>query len=380
MFIQMWFLNFLVDIGRHLFYSKRIYRSNSCSERTISDLIDAIYSIKGIRLGMEVFRSHSIPLFLMNWETIVITQIEAVGMHGTDTCLTFTVYRWNWGCVQGKPIVPDHIQPNLTQKDTIHVLETNGNREADMYLKKMVELTLPLVGIDSQIIKVSKSVADAIVEDYNASSKAAKVYVLHGKPGCGKTTTLRLITKLVSGTLFADYNPTGVHAIRTIINQWESEMVIAYDEFDVSFEHIVCGKVTDKYLGLIPDAKDKASWNSLLDYIKRKQHVIFVMVTNKTFEEIQEMCNGDDSFLRYGRVDAHFIWPDGDDEVKKIDKKFSSQIEKKTGHTNQAIQIEDSARSDSIVSSHTTQTPHTRTSIGKKKWWDVPIKSSWRKI
>jgi energy-coupling factor transporter ATP-binding protein EcfA2 len=289
-----------------------------------------------------------------------------VGMHA-DTCVTFTVYRWNWGSVKGNPIVPDNIQPNVNHKDTIHILEANGNRADDMYLKRMVELTLPTIGIDTKILKTSTLVADAIVKDYFDGNKAAKCYILHGRPGCGKTTTLRLITKLVSGTLFADYNPTGVHAIRTIINQWDSDVVIAYDEFDVSFQHIVAGRHgTDEYSGIIPDAKDKASWNSLLDYIKRKQHVIFVMVTNKTFEEIQDMTNGDNSFLRYGRVDSHFVWPDGDDEVRKIDKK-NLVLEHKP------YQIEDSARSDSNISSHATR-------IVKKKWWSVPLKPLWRNV
>lgn len=137
---------------------------------------------------------------------------------------------------------------------------------------------------------------------------------------------------------------------------------MAYEEFDISFEKIVAGNVTEKHSGIIQDANDKASWTALLDYIKRKQNIIFVMVTNKTYDEIQKITNGDESFLRYGRIDAHFVWPEEDDDiVRKINTKPPNNENK------HLMQIEDSARSDSSKT-HTTNSP-------KNKWWDTQIKN-----
>ena len=344
--MKSWMGYLFVEVVRHFLYSKRVYRSNSTSESMIDNLVTALYSIKGIRLGTEVFRSQNIPLFLISWETIVVVQVETIGMQG-NMCATFTVYRWNWGAVKGQPIIPDNIQRTV-QADTINILESSGNRAEDMYLKRMTELTLPPNGIDSRILCKSQSVAQAIVDDYNAGGNAAKVFILHGKPGCGKSTTLRLITKLVNGTLFADYNPTGVHTVRTIISDGDdSQMVIGYEEFDVSFKKIVAGNVSIQYDRLIPDAKDKASWTSLLDYLKRKQHVIFVMVTNKSLEDIEEMTCGDESFLRYGRVDAHFVWPEGDDEAPKKINKIPFAVD--SDATSSSYMQDDSSKSDSTV-------------------------------
>lgn len=194
---HIWFMNFFIDIAKHILYSKRIYRSTS-ADSILSDLADAIYAIKGIRLGMEIFKSHSIPLFLISWETIVITQIDNVGLHA-ETCATFTVYRWNWGLTKGLPIIPDIVKQNTCNgANIIHVLETSGNRIGDMYLSRRAEIVLPTSGIDTNVLNTSKSVANAIVDDYIEGNKAAKVYVLHGRPGCGKSTTIRLITQMIS--------------------------------------------------------------------------------------------------------------------------------------------------------------------------------------
>lgn len=35
----------------------------------------------------------------------------------------------------------------------------------------------------------------------------------------------------------------------------------------------------------------------------RKKHVILIMITNKTLEELDDICRGDVSILREGRVD-----------------------------------------------------------------------------
>lgn len=317
----MWLIGIALKMLENALFIKRVYRSSS-SHKTTMEAIDALNKLPGaVKFGMEIWQSRMVPAVLIRHDIFAISTVQNEGIHG-DAGVTIAVYcSRHWGACRGKPIIPDNNGPKLgTGAKTIEVIEKCSNKNDDTTLVSTTELTLPLCGIDGTILLNSRGVADIITDHYRSGLGSARVYIIHGNPGCGKSTMLRILAENIDGVLFPCYNPTNPSfCFRAIINDYASEskpLIIAYEEFDVSFKHIVAETVSH-YDGMTPDAVDKASWNTMLDTIKRKTNVILVMITNKTYDNIVAMCRNDMSLIRYGRIDSHFVWPvDGKSPIR----------------------------------------------------------------
>lgn len=313
-------IQLLINIIINLIYSKRVYNYSSARKKTL-DVVDALNNLNEpfvLKFGREVFISKSVPLLTLSLDTIAIASCE---MSFTGTVLNVTVYRLKWGKCNGEPLVPDPIKSEINNNDfknrksIIKVLEKNNCVSE--------EITIPEYGISNIILKNCYQVASTIIDEFIKGSKCSKTYILHGYPGCGKTTTLRIITNMLEGILIPEYNATNSeNSIRDIINDYtfeDSTLIIAFEEFDIYLKKIVENKLISSDMEKKPDAYDKSSWNSMLDYIKRKRNVIYVMITNKSLQDIQKVYDNDFSYLRSGRIDAHFIWPEKGNSVHKID-------------------------------------------------------------
>lgn len=311
-------IHFVINIIYNIIYVKRIYNYSSARKKTM-DIIDALNELQKpycFKFGREMFHNKSVPLLVLSFETISFATCE---MAFSGMILNIVVYRFRWGDVKGEPLIPDNYSKQILNEDTIKIIEKTNR---DSFTSE--EVVIPPYGIPDKIIKRCYKVANTIVDEYKSNMEVSKVYMLHGYPGCGKTTTLRIITGLVKGILFPEYNATdSTLSIRDIINDWKSDettLVVAFEEFDIYFKDIV-NKKTISTAKQKPDAFDKSSWNSMLDYLKRKKNLIYIMLTNKSIEDIQEMYQDDFSYLRKGRVDAHFIWPDSDNDNDIVKRK-----------------------------------------------------------
>jgi hypothetical protein len=302
----------------NLFFVKRVYQSAGMStdKKTAEEVIHALNQIpNAFRLGVEVWHHHMVPALLISREVIAFSKIETAGFH-CEKHVSITVYRPRFGKIAGMPLVPDKEPPPLPTKNKgiIRVLEKSSNRDNDEDLTESIERAVPLRGIDHLILSKATSVAEQIFKEFREGHGSARVYVLHGPPGCGKTTTARLLTQMLRGILYPSYDPTSVVSYRSIVNVWaksDSPIVIAYDEFDVTFEKIASGELV-KPRDYDPDALNKVSWNRTLDRFNSKVNAIMLLITNKSLEEIQAICNKTcKSLLRQGRVEAHFVWPEG---------------------------------------------------------------------
>lgn len=305
-------INFIVFVIKNIFFTVRIYRSDTISNSSFRTLVNNIQNLNGLKFGIETYQTMNLPLVVFAWNTIIITSLDHIGIHGN---INVVITSYHLSFFKYTPLIQDKKvdEENSFKNDSINILEICGNRASDTYITETTETTIPFMDMDKNILKNSKDVAESIVNDYNNSSThLSKVYILHGKPGCGKSTTLRIITNMLKGVLFSDYDPTKIHSIKDVIRDYTDKepLIIGYEEFDISFEKIITDQVERQYENIILDAVDKSSWNNLIDYIKRKQNVIFIMTTNKTIEQIKEITRMDSSYLRYGRVDAHFLWPE----------------------------------------------------------------------
>ena len=118
----------------------------------------------------------------------------------------------------------------------------------------------------------------------------------------------------LGATLYADYDPTTpADNLRSIMADYADEtrtLVVAYEECDVSLERIARKQVSAPP-GYRLDASDKASWNALIDTLRRRTNVVLVMTTNRSMPELRRMCDDSGSMLRRGRVDCHVVMEPG---------------------------------------------------------------------
>ena len=225
-----------------MFFSKRVYKSSVAYKKTI-EVVDALNNLdNSIKIGKELFFAKYVPILVISLNTIAYATIIENFRH---TNLVITVYKWKWGKNSSESLIKEECTKQINNTDTIiNVIERMSNSYENTVLAMNTEVTIPFNPIQNQkVLQQSTFVAKSIVEDFNKGNNAAKVYVLHGPPGTGKTTTIRLLCNLLDGMLFQDYNPTdGIVSIRELVNDWGSNdetLIIAFEEFDVQLNKII---------------------------------------------------------------------------------------------------------------------------------------------
>lgn len=211
---------------------------------------------------------------------------------------------------------------NSDDENEINVLEPVSNSVAECNDLSTFRQVAIDADVPDAVRKRSNVAAKTIVDDYRQSDGKASAYILSGPPGCGKSTTAREAVKQLSKSgldafLYADYNPTRPGScIWRIISDYStknSPVVFVIEEFDDPLREIMKGTIRDSDC-LRRDAISKSSWNSMLDRFARMKHVILIMTTNKTPEELLTLCRGDTSLLRPGRVKRTIEFSNDDDE------------------------------------------------------------------
>lgn len=283
-------------------FNIRIYTS----EESITRIIAEIDNKKSYKLGEELMPYGMIPLYMISFNpfTILMTTMST-SLNGSRQPAMWILRNRSVG-----PIIPDMTPALYVDVDGIQVATYDGD---DGYYtikhERVVSWRIP-----QDVIDIAQKCANMMIDMYMQNKCDNMVYILYGKPGCGKSTCIRLLTKALGALLFSDYNPTEPGRIkRALAFNKNKTNVFAYEEFDVSFTHIVKETVVcpaNKYI----DATNKTSWNRLLDEFKRQTGSIMVMTTNLSCDEVKKL--GCESMLRQGRVDAHFVWTD-DGVVKK---------------------------------------------------------------
>jgi Cdc6-like AAA superfamily ATPase len=129
---------------------------------------------------------------------------------------------------------------------------------------------------------------------------------ISGQPGTGKSTIASLLTLKLNGLLCETFSPTrpGFTLSKLIIRAKptrEKPLVILFDEVDVMINDIHHGITPHKNIPIWVD--NKSTFNKFLDHMRFHEHVILIMTSNLTKEQISEKY--DPCYLRQGRVNLY---------------------------------------------------------------------------
>ena len=279
-------------------------------------VLEAIKSVKGSVLTFggikRVADSYNIPELTVSFQCapyfVAYVETLLVGFEAAQYT-KIHVYRWRWSPPLSNA---DRDAPSkllVTMDNVIKVLECCSNDVRDVgNLSTFKEIALD-DAMPAEARECAKTAATEIADAYKQGNGKACVFVLHGSPGVGKSSTAREVTRLLNGILYSAYDPTRCgECLWGIISNYAMDsapMVIAFEEFDIALSAVV-NQTVQETDDLRRDATDKRSWNGLLDRLKRKTNVVMIMTTNRMRSDlVSDVCNGDESYIRPGRVDRH---------------------------------------------------------------------------
>ena len=129
---------------------------------------------------------------------------------------------------------------------------------------------------------------------------------ISGQPGTGKSTIASLLTLKLNALLCESFDPTrpGFTLSKLIIRAKptkEKPLVILFDEVDVMINEIHHGITPHKNIPIW--VHTKSTFNKFLDHMRFHEHVILIMTSNLTKEQISEKY--DPCYLRKGRVNLY---------------------------------------------------------------------------
>lgn len=295
-----------------LFVDTKVYRFIT-DPRYFVVVVDKCKADAKLTLRTVVLHNIVIPTICVSWSFIMQAETIVVGLDA-DMDVVVTVRRWRWL----GPIVPLPVRLVATDS-TISVMNTrraNRHGEDHEYMIQIDDESYMYEGVPPQVVEDATYVASEIVRMFKERKCRAFIVVLSGRPGCGKTTTPRIIAKLLEGRLYPDYDCTSKkHSMDTIMD-WvginEPPTIIVDDEFEGGFKKIMKGEeaatMSRNDDNTSTDACNKKTYNGLVDKFKRKVNVMWIKTTNCSRDELAKLA--DPSMLREGRLD---MWIDFDE-------------------------------------------------------------------
>jgi hypothetical protein len=178
---------------------------------------------------------------------------------------------------------------------------------------------------ESQVDNVQNSSQEEIINNCILNNKV----IICGEPNIGKSHMGYLIKQKLDretktkAILIPSFDPSmnNVNIIDLILSRGSlhTPVIIVLNELDKVLNKIIEGK--NYKPGVYSHARDVNTWNDLMDTIHRTKYVFFVATTNKTPQELYNMCNETNNarMIRKNRFDfyLHMYKNDG---VAKVDK------------------------------------------------------------
>ena len=147
-------------------------------------------------------------------------------------------------------------------------------------------------------------------------------FLLQGTPGCGKSTSSRLLTRALGSNtmLFPSFDPTtpgeSLSDMLRYVDQ-NNLVVIVIEEFDVVLQKMM-DKPVRAHKNLRIEVSDKASWNNMLDALQFQSRMILVLTTNISDDALRKLDEGlGGGLLRSGRITQWIRFPSSDNPKKE---------------------------------------------------------------
>jgi hypothetical protein len=297
----------------HLAFQERVYSDESCATG-MSAVVSRLSALHVFAQRREVVGGRMQPSGVVIGATF-LARVECVsvserGMFARSGMTRVRVVRPRWM----PPLVPDDA---VTSSDSsplpgvIRVLRNCGSRGCGWTLRS--EIASP-AAMPAAAAAVARDTASRIFALHKTAGDVAQVRViLSGPPGCGKSTTARVVALLLDAVLVPGFDPsrTGHATTDVLLNARDlavvgTHVVLSMDEFDVCYRRAVAAGALAPAPGNAdskgpPEVTDKASWNAMMDMLQFVPKVTVVMSTNLTFPELDAL-DPSGAMLRAGRV------------------------------------------------------------------------------
>lgn len=299
----------VVGIAVQLCFNVRVYSRF----QHIKDVATYVAKNKLVTLGEEYHESGLVPMYAFGFRPFaLVVSTATLTLDGTRT-ITVRVVRSR----RSGPVVPEPLPQICNSGSHISVAYASARGFYKVRLERAVPRRAP-----PDVVAAADAVSDRMLEAFVAEEQENQVFVLHGRQGCGKSTAVRMLALKLDATLY-EYDPTKNGSLLTLLEHGTGapgetrRSVVAYEEFDASMRRIAAGtvRVMDKKRGC--EVYDKPSWNSNIDGFRRSSDAIMVMTTNEPYDAIPGLLGGDTSYMRQGRVNAHFEWDDDGTVARK---------------------------------------------------------------
>lgn len=209
------------------------------------------------------------------------------------------VFRWRWL----PPLIPDATQCDEDiAVGTIRVMRNSSASVGSCVWVVNKETVCPDAVIPRLVVEEARRIAGSV--------RRGDRIILSGPPGCGKSTTARLVAEALGAILVPDVDPSrpGYSTMSVLCNTKEdTHIVLSMDEIDVCLRRCAqtpaLARQEARSDSVRPDAYDKTSWNAMMDLFQFIPRVTVVMSTNLTFKELDAVVGAENnSMLRDGRV------------------------------------------------------------------------------
>ena len=290
----------------------------SNERRAVRDVLTAADKLRWAhRSGRNRVSGQDLPGLVIHFSTVIVTVTEYMGMHG-DRDAVVHVWRWRW--LAPLTSAEDSGDNDPEDGDVIRVITRSSNNVRDACFTEVSEIMLSDNVPDAARARSETVAADVLARcKARRSARAAMTVALSGARGAGKSSVARVLAHQWDAYLWDTYDPTRVgDCLEEVLRDYGDggRIVVVMEEFDVMLRRVMAGSVEDTD-DMRVDARDKSSWNTLLDKLARRVDVIVLLTTNKSRKELEyspDLCNGDLSLLRPGRVD-HWICMSGDTDA-----------------------------------------------------------------
>jgi len=126
---------------------------------------------------------------------------------------------------------------------------------------------------------------DSIVAHYESSENNVCSVLITGPSSRGKSEVAGMIAKRLSLVCFSNYDCTVAPKLGKLVSSLGEPAVVCLDEFDTKM------RSRDPFKPYaVPDVRNKAGWNGLLDQIQRGVYgkMILIATTNKPLDEFRD--------------------------------------------------------------------------------------------